>query len=460
MKRLLFAFVLILLLSCESDKSPFELPDDNWGPTDLQLERLDPTTVKLTWKDNSEFEDGFVIDKRILYDNWSNWIEGYHFLSSNETTFVDSLIDWTIERIEYRIKAYYEYDYSNYTSQYIYISNSSPDNLEAIIQSDYSKKLTWNDNSEGEDNFIIDKYIPGSGWIEQYQILSYNINEFVDDESTELYGIYDVYATHNGIKSSYTEAIVNVDSLKVLNFELSSNSNCICIENDIAYLCGGHSDNSLYIYNISNPVLPEMIANCNIYSYTWHDATDITFYENKIYLITTDHFLVIDVTDPDSPEVIGNCDIYYLASEIDIKDNYAFIADYYSGLTVVDISNPSLPVIVGNCEISHTRDVVVIDNIAYVSYHYGLKIVDITIPESPIIIGDSETGGLCNIFIKENYVYSDCFDIIDISDPGNPVLVGISPSESGYDIAISGDFAYIVSNWNLKIFQISDLEEK
>ena len=57
------------------------------APTNLSIEQLSITRLKLTWRDNSAGEDGYKIDKKIGADPWQ---VGYVTLAENSTLWIDS----------------------------------------------------------------------------------------------------------------------------------------------------------------------------------------------------------------------------------------------------------------------------------------------------------------------------------------------------------------------------------
>ena len=82
------------------------------------------------------------------------------------------------------------------------------------------------------------------------------------------------------------------------------------------------------------------------------------------------------------------------AQDVEIVDNYAYIADDSAGLKIVDISNPNQPILIASIDMSNAKDVEIVDNYAYVADGYssftiidsGFKIIDISNPKKPILI--------------------------------------------------------------------------
>ena len=47
------------------------------------------------------------------------------------------------------------------------------------------------------------------------------------------------------------------------------------------------------------------------------------------------------------------------------------------------------------------------------------------------------------------------FSIVDVSDPSSPVFMGQYDTEYSFDIAVSGDYAYVASISGLSIVDVS-----
>ena len=66
---------------------------------------------------------------------------------------------------EYRIKAFTIYNESNYQNQWINMAIPKPTNFSCYQQDVHTFELTWQDNSIGEEGFIIERKIDNGNWI-------------------------------------------------------------------------------------------------------------------------------------------------------------------------------------------------------------------------------------------------------------------------------------------------------
>jgi len=170
------------------------------APTNLQYEKINIHTIKLTWNDNSQNEEGFKIDKQI---GTTPWLDNYAVIAGNTEVWIDT--DAEINKnIKYRIRAYYGNNNSNYAYTNI-VDNSFP----APTNINYEKfdiqtiELTWNDNSEGEEGYKIDKKVGENDWIIEYKTLNSNVTNYTDNAEINEVIQYRVYAYYGDEISGY-----------------------------------------------------------------------------------------------------------------------------------------------------------------------------------------------------------------------------------------------------------------
>jgi hypothetical protein len=146
---------------------------------------------------------------------------------------------------------------------------------------------------------------------------------------------------------------------------------------------------------------------------------------------------VVNVSNPSSPIPIG---VYIspnhpFVSSVFVRDNYAYMVDsdlYNYYLRIIDVSTPSVPQLTGSCGLPGTYgDVFINGDYAYVTcVDNGLQIINISTLSSPVIEGSYQTTGEAGgVYVKDNYAYiadeSEGLIILDISTPSVPQRVGI-----------------------------------
>ncbi|MFN9598382.1 MAG: DUF4347 domain-containing protein [Dolichospermum sp.] len=180
---------------------------------------------------------------------------------------------------------------------------------------------------------------------------------------------------------------------------------------------------------------------------------------------------IINISNPAVPTLVGTYDTSSYAHGVQVVGNYAYVADGYSGLQIIDISNATTPTLKGNYDTSASaRGVQVVGNYAYVADDYsGLQIIDISNPTTPTLKGNYDTSGwACGVQVVGNYAYVIDYDpglqidsglqIIDISNPAAPTLVGnYDTSGSARGVQVVGNYAYVADGYlGLQIIDISN----
>ncbi|MGB9720979.1 MAG: LVIVD repeat-containing protein [bacterium] len=112
--------------------------------------------------------------------------------------------------------------------------------------------------------------------------------------------------------------------------------------------------------------------------------------------------------------IISECRLPGYSREIDIKGNYAYIANDQGGLQIVDISNPESTYVVGHYyHQTNIQGVAIRDSFAYLA----------------LAAGPPNNGGML---------------IVNVSDPSNPTFVGQDNWFYGYNVfAPPGDSKYV-----------------
>jgi hypothetical protein len=147
--------------------SIFVLPAPQ-APSDLFAEEVSETEVALDWTDNSDDEDKFVIERRLVGGDYEILIT----LSSNVTSYIDNSIE-AGSSYEYRVYAENKYGKSPTSNQaniYVEPAPDAPTNLLVAQVTDIEVILSWSDNSDNEDHFILERRLVGASYAELVQM--------------------------------------------------------------------------------------------------------------------------------------------------------------------------------------------------------------------------------------------------------------------------------------------------
>ncbi len=182
-------------------------------PSNLIVTANEIGKISLSWDDNSTNEDGFFIERGegtpITFSVLGSVPEDS--TSFTDTTVVDNK-DYT-----YRIKAFYglgESDYSNEVTVHSLTSPlQAPTNLTYSLLDDGYPQLTWDDNSDKEQGFVIERRFTTAGApFGVIDSVEANVTSYTDrsvSDSTSY--VYRVFAFNADTTSDYSgEKVVDV----------------------------------------------------------------------------------------------------------------------------------------------------------------------------------------------------------------------------------------------------------
>ncbi len=207
---ILLAIVGILFVSCVEEEEPIKVP---LRPTNVRATALSSTEILITWKDNSDNEDGFRVERTTI-DSLS-FMRPIASVEAGATSFSDLDLSPTTS-YAYRIVAYNAGGNSVAssitvgTTQNTPTPPNSPLTLRAIPVSNTRVFLSWQDNSNNEVGFRIERAAPGTTSYFGVDTVSENIDSYEDDNvlagSSYEYRVY----AYNYIGSSSYSNVVTV----------------------------------------------------------------------------------------------------------------------------------------------------------------------------------------------------------------------------------------------------------
>ena len=210
---------ILFHFSC-SDKLPdLTAPAIINPPSHLKATFISGSKILLTWIDNSQSEDGFIIEKKI-----NNYYERAALLAANSESFIDSTsIQNSKSVIHYRVYAFKE----NVNSEPVMLSYqerglNAPSNLSFEQSSSNSVKLIWQDNSDVETAFVVEKIDFTGTYIKIADLPPNTTSYTVTDLDTNSVHHFRITAMLNSSNSGYTNTIMikyGLDVTKVQNVE-------------------------------------------------------------------------------------------------------------------------------------------------------------------------------------------------------------------------------------------------
>ncbi|MBZ0265270.1 T9SS type A sorting domain-containing protein [bacterium] len=190
-------------------------------------------------------------------------------------------------------------------------------------------------------------------------------------------------------------------------------------------------------------------------------------------------FSIVDVSNPEDPFLVSTTALGAYVSDVDIYDDYAYIADFLNTVVVVDISDPEFPEVAGE-EIDftigvETNAVLVTDQILIAGglghFHNdcGFSLLSLAHPDDPILLGEqfmhieNRTYTIRGLTASESLLLVSYFDgglwAYDISDPSSPLYLSeIHDPESAWDTAIYENWVFAACDDDIALIDYTDPE--
>jgi len=175
---------------------------------------------------------------------------------------------------------------------------------------------------------------------------------------------------------------------------------------------------------------------------------------------------ILDVTDPESPTQVAYVGIDGRASAFSDSGDYAYVADWSTGLHIVDIDPIESANVVKTVELPIDEDIetdVAVSNgyAYYADNGKGLYVIDIDPPESAEVVNTvGHPIGTYEVAVSGDYAYvagrGSGLQIIDITTPESARITESFPIGSANGIAVLDGYAY-VSDYNSGL-QIADID--
>ena len=187
--------------SNEADATTWSAPD---SPGNLSASTASTTQINLSWSDNSSNEDGFKIERKT--GSGGTWSQITTVGANTESYSNSGLSPGTT--YYYRVRAYNGLGDSPYSNEAHATTGSlpgDPSNLNASTASTTRINLTWQDNSNNETGFRIERKTGAGGTWSQITTVSANTESFGNtglNPGTTYY--YRVRATNTWGNSGYS----------------------------------------------------------------------------------------------------------------------------------------------------------------------------------------------------------------------------------------------------------------
>jgi hypothetical protein len=242
------------------------------------------------------------------------------------------------------------------------------------------------------------------------------------------------------------------------------------------------SDGFLYVLDVTDPASPILVT--SIDSGWWKSAPEIAVNETGLYVVTVQKLYIFDIAQPRSPNLSGVYQLFSDGEAVAAFGNYLAVTErgYLGRLTVVDVANRQSPRLVAalDMEVGGWKVAASGDYLYIADYGRGLQVVDVANPLLPVIAGSYLPVPMPeNLVVEDGLLYlGDEMGALSIAavEPGiRPLSLYSKPweghwytcpdgsefpgSDTIYDLALSGDYAYAAAGISgLEVFSVADPE--
>ena len=206
------------VVDCGADESGSTGQTAPVAPSNNTATAISSSKINLSWIDNSDNEDNFIIERSL--SGTSNWSQ-IASLTAESTTYSNTGLS-SNTTYYYRVKAVNSAGSSNWSNTANATTNeeaiipSAPSSLLATAISSSKINLSWADNSDNEDNFIIERSLNGtSNWTQITSLTAESTtysNTGLSSNTTYYYRVKAVNATGSSNWSNTANATTNEEA--------------------------------------------------------------------------------------------------------------------------------------------------------------------------------------------------------------------------------------------------------
>ncbi len=244
----------------------------------------------------------------------------------------------------------------------------------------------------------------------------------------------------------------------------------LAVSGRYAYTAG--NTDALVVFDIGNPAVPVKVGTINAGYGAIYNATGIYISGTHLFITSTSisKLAIFDISNPALPVFSGSVATGTNPRSVFIYAKYAYVANSGDGtFQVIDISNPALPIVISTTLVeasSQPYSVKIAGNYAYIASGYstagiGLHIYDVSNPILPVLVSSLNATMSQDIAVSGNYAYmigGGGLQVIDVTNPAAPVIVGFTASGmSPYKVLISGDYACLMNIYGAQSLQVYDI---
>jgi formylglycine-generating enzyme required for sulfatase activity len=206
----------LLVISCTKNNwdNPFDastsLAGSEWQPINVQVAAPSIAKRLITWDYNGKTIAGFKIDRKMGDGEWQ---KVYALVEPHIREWIDTMVvPEKAKTVIYRIYSFASTNVSAYVEVASFTEIDAPSNFQAVKIDDFTYRLSWADNSEGEHGFKLAKRIDNGEWNNQYAQLAANTVSFVDSSAFSVKSAANIQYKITSFYQTYSSQIISVNT--------------------------------------------------------------------------------------------------------------------------------------------------------------------------------------------------------------------------------------------------------
>jgi hypothetical protein len=234
----------------------------------------------------------------------------------------------------------------------------------------------------------------------------------------------------------------------------------VALAGDYAYV--GDVYDTLFAVSDADPANPFVVGKCPTRNGDIRVAV-----QGQYAYVTGDDFYVISVADPAHPALVASLPGHG-GIDLQVVQDYAYVADHYLGLRIISIADPAHPTQVGLFRGS-PGGVALGGGLAYIGcYDSTFRLISVSDPTDPVEISRLDSvpwaRGTLSVELARGYAFvataSDFepgLHVVSLNDPMRPIEVAHYVHSEAYSLAFHGSYIYLTAYGGLHIFQFYQL---
>ena len=335
-------------------------------------------------------------------------------------------------------------------------------NVNADVSLPYVELGSWNENLEMLNQIVVNgtiAYIAGNSevfFVYDLENMSNPLQLGAYHSETLPYDVNDMLFINESLiilaKSSHGLEIIDCANFSDINsvytFTQATYITSIAFRNPYLYVTD--SSDGLFILDLSdlNDIqLVNTLSNAG-------NAYSIDIVGNYAFIASLSAGIkIFDLFDPINPIEVGNFTDSSSFFELEVKNNFVYTIDNQSTLKILNVSDISNPIKIGEFNGSNYDDLVVSNDIAFISESfYGFSILNCTNPTTIVEMVNTDTPEIfSDIFVEKDYFYLTTWyrgvEIFSISSL--PALQTVAMIGEGFvrEILIENNIAYLADDY-------------